>query len=193
MRAFDTHCHLGLDDRGDPREEHARAIANGVTDFVLVGIDLATSAAARDLARTLPGARWSAGLHPNDAKQFDAEWPGIAELAREPDCVALGETGLDFFRDHATREEQERSLHAHMELAREQSLPLIFHCRDAMDALLTLSSKGQLVIPARLRQLLGLQPGDRLALSLEADGLRLVPEDREKSRSARALIGTTAY
>jgi len=51
----------------------------------------------------------------------------------------------------------------------------------AMDALLTLSSKGQLVIPARLRQLLGLQPGDRLALSLEADGLRLVPEDREKA------------
>jgi len=44
-----------------------------------------------------------------------------------------------------------------------------------MDALLTLSSKGQLVIPARLRQLLGLQVGDRLALSLEADGLRLVP------------------
>jgi len=62
-----------------------------------------------------------------------------------------------------------------------------------MDALLTLSSKGQLVIPARLRQLLGLQPGDRLALSLEADGLRLVPEDREKSSSARALIGCAEY
>jgi len=62
-----------------------------------------------------------------------------------------------------------------------------------MDALLTLSSKGQLVIPARLRQLLGLQPGDRLALSLEADGMRLVPEDREKSRSVRALIGCTGY
>ena len=62
-----------------------------------------------------------------------------------------------------------------------------------MDALLTLSSKGQLVIPARLRQLFGLQPGDRLALSLEADGLRLVPEDREKSSSARALIGCSGY
>jgi AbrB family looped-hinge helix DNA binding protein len=64
---------------------------------------------------------------------------------------------------------------------------------NAMDALLTLSSKGQLVIPARLRQLLGLQPGDRLALSLEADGLLLVPEDREKSRSASALIGCSGY
>ena len=62
-----------------------------------------------------------------------------------------------------------------------------------MDALCTLSSKGQLVIPARLRQLLGLQPGDRLELSLEADGLRLVRQDRNKIRSARALIGCAGY
>ena len=62
-----------------------------------------------------------------------------------------------------------------------------------MDALLTLSSKGQLVIPSRLRQLLGLQPGDRLALSLEADGLRLVPQYRSKIHSARALIGCAGY
>ncbi len=62
-----------------------------------------------------------------------------------------------------------------------------------MDALLTLSSKGQLVIPARLRQLLGLQPGDRLALTLEADGLRLIPQDPSKSRTARAVIGCAGY
>lgn len=62
-----------------------------------------------------------------------------------------------------------------------------------MDALLTLSSKGQLVIPARLRQLLGLQAGDRLALSLEPDGLRLVPQDRQNTSSARALIGCAGY
>ena len=64
---------------------------------------------------------------------------------------------------------------------------------DVVDALLTLSSKGQLVIPARLRQLLGLQAGDRLALSLEADGLRLIPQDPSKTSSARALIGCTGY
>ncbi len=62
-----------------------------------------------------------------------------------------------------------------------------------MDALITLSSKGQLVIPARLRQLLGLQPGDRLALSLEADGLRLVPQNRDRTCSAHALIGCAGY
>ena len=62
-----------------------------------------------------------------------------------------------------------------------------------MDALLTLSSKGQLVIPARLRQLLGLQAGDRLALSLEAEGLRLIPQAPAKTRSASSLIGCTGY
>ena len=59
--------------------------------------------------------------------------------------------------------------------------------------MLTLSSKGQLVIPARLRQLLGLQAGDPLALTLEADGLRLTPQDSAKTSSARALIGCTGY
>ncbi|MBM5803205.1 MAG: AbrB/MazE/SpoVT family DNA-binding domain-containing protein [Cyanobacteria bacterium K_DeepCast_35m_m2_155] len=62
-----------------------------------------------------------------------------------------------------------------------------------MDALLTLSSKGQLVIPSRLRQLLGLRAGDRLALSLEPDGLHLVPQTQDKTASAQALIGCTGY
>ena len=62
-----------------------------------------------------------------------------------------------------------------------------------MDALLTLSSKGQLVIPARLRQLLGLRAGDRLALSLEPDGLHLAPQGPAKAASAHALIGAAHY
>ena len=62
-----------------------------------------------------------------------------------------------------------------------------------VDALLTLSSKGQLVIPARLRQLLGLRAGDRLALTLESDGLHLVPQGPAKSSSAHALIGAAHY
>ncbi|MGE3172824.1 MAG: TatD family hydrolase [Planctomycetota bacterium] len=137
-RVFDTHCHLGLDDDGDPRAEHARARAASVTDLVLVGIDLASSARARDLARTLPGARWSAGLHPNDAGRFDAEWDAIAALCGEADCRAVGETGLDYYRDRASAQDQERSLAAHLDLARRRDLPVILHCRDAMAALLEL-------------------------------------------------------
>ena len=63
----------------------------------------------------------------------------------------------------------------------------------AVDALLTLSSKGQLVIPARLRQLLGLQPGDRLELTLETDGLRLRPQAAASQASAQELIGCAGY
>lgn len=62
-----------------------------------------------------------------------------------------------------------------------------------MDALLTLSSKGQLVIPARLRQLLGLRAGDHLALSLDADGLHLVPQAPGKTASPHDLIGCVGY
>ncbi|MFO0119896.1 MAG: AbrB/MazE/SpoVT family DNA-binding domain-containing protein [Cyanobium sp.] len=62
-----------------------------------------------------------------------------------------------------------------------------------LDAHLTLSSKGQLVIPARLRQLLGLNPGDRLELSLEGDGLLLKPHGSAKATSARDRIGCAGY
>lgn len=130
MQVFDTHCHLGLDGKSPPAEEHARAIAAQVTDLLVVGIDAATSAAAQALA-VLPGVRWSAGLHPNDASRFDAEWPAIAALARAPGCSALGETGMDCFRDRTPLDQQERSLRAHLALARELDLPVVFHCRDA--------------------------------------------------------------
>lgn len=130
MHVYDTHCHLGLDGKVEPDAEHARAHQAGVTGMLVVGIDAATSAAARTLSR-LPGVRWSAGLHPNDATRFDAEWPLLVELARAPGCAAIGETGLDTFRDRTPLDQQHRSLHAHLQLARELDLPVIFHCRDA--------------------------------------------------------------
>ncbi len=130
MRVFDTHCHLGLDGKVPPADEHARAVAAGVTAMLVVGVDAPSSRAASELA-TLPGVRWSSGLHPNDSTRFDAEWPAIAALARQPGCSALGETGLDLFRDRTPLAVQERSLRAHLQLARELDLPVIFHCRDA--------------------------------------------------------------
>ena len=91
MRVFDTHCHLGLDAAGDPVAEHAHAVAAQVTDLLLVGIDAASSARVRALAGTLAGARWSAGLHPNDCGRLDADWDAIAALAQAPDCAAIGD------------------------------------------------------------------------------------------------------
>lgn len=130
MDVFDTHCHLGYDADADPRAEHARAVAAGVTGMVVVATDAASSARARELA-SLPGVRWSAGLHPNDATRFAADWPAIAALAREPGCAAIGETGLDCYRKSAPLDQQEASLRAHLALARELDLPVILHCREA--------------------------------------------------------------
>lgn len=130
MQVFDTHCHLGLDGKATPDDEHARALAAGVSGMLVVGIDARSSAEAHAMAR-LPGVRWSAGLHPNDATRFAEDWPAIAALARTPGCAALGETGMDCYRDRTPLDQQERSLRAHLALARELDLPVILHCRDA--------------------------------------------------------------
>lgn len=133
MRLYDTHCHLGLDGT-DPVAEHARAVAAGVHGMLVVGIDAATSARARELGQ-LPHVRWSTGLHPNDALRLDAEWDAIAALARDPGCAAIGETGMDTYRDRCPLEQQERSLLCHLALAHELGLPVILHCRDAFEPL----------------------------------------------------------
>lgn len=134
MQVYDSHCHIGLDGQVAPEDDHSRAVAASVGALLVVGIDAPTSQAARELAR-LPGVRWSAGLHPNDSTKFDEQWPTIDELARDPSCVAIGETGLDCFRDTTPLEQQEHSLRAHLALARELDKPVIFHCRDAFEPL----------------------------------------------------------
>ncbi|MBK8096459.1 MAG: TatD family hydrolase [Planctomycetes bacterium] len=133
---FDSHCHLGQFQDGDPVAEHARAAAAGVVRLLVVGIDAKTSAQAESLA-PLTGVGWSAGLHPNDALRLGDEWPAIEALARRPGCLAIGETGLDTFRDRCPVPQQERSLRTHLALARELDLPVILHCRDAYAPLYT--------------------------------------------------------
>ena len=134
MQVYDSHCHIGLDGKVAPDDDHSRAVAASVGALLVVGIDAPTSEAARDLSR-LPGVRWSAGLHPNDSTKFDEQWPTIDALARDKSCVAIGETGLDCFRDRTPIEQQEHSLRAHLALARELDKPVIFHCRDAFEPL----------------------------------------------------------
>lgn len=130
MAWVDTHCHLQLDDR-DPDELLARAPQ---VDWVLVpGIDAASSAAAARLSHRL-GERvsWSAGLHPHDAARWPEESSAITELAAG--AHAVGETGLDFYRDLSPRPRQEEAFRAQLRLAVELGKPAIVHCRDAFAA-----------------------------------------------------------
>ncbi len=127
MGWVDTHCHLQLDGR-DPAALLARATE---VDWVVIpGVDAASSAAARDLAHELgEPALSSAGLHPHDATLWPEQGDAIAGMVGDVDAV--GETGLDFYRNLAPREAQIRSFREQIDLALALVKPIIVHCRDA--------------------------------------------------------------
>jgi TatD DNase family protein len=128
MAWVDSHCHLQLDDR-DPGELLGRA--HEVDWLVVPGIDLESSRNARAVAQRFPNrVRWTVGLHPHDADRLSDEADALAELAGEG-ASAVGETGLDYYRDLSNRRAQRESLSYHLELARSTGLPIVVHCRDA--------------------------------------------------------------
>lgn len=127
MTWVDTHCHLQLDGR-PPAELLDRA--DEVQWVVAPGVDEASSRASIQLSNEHPGrVLATAGLHPHDADSWPEQRAAIAEMASH--VSAIGETGLDFYRELAPRDVQERSLRDHITLAVEHEKPLIVHCRDA--------------------------------------------------------------
>ena len=135
---FDTHCHLFLMD-GDPTQAVAQARLDGVAGLVCVGIDRASSLRSRELADALAGVFATAGVHPHTAADFDAAaGAAIEELVADARVVAVGETGLDYFRRLSPPEDQERAFRAHCALARESGKPLVVHTRDAWDEVLAI-------------------------------------------------------
>jgi len=129
----DTHAHVTREEFGADREQvFDRAAAAGVTRIVLVGTELESSRAAFECARGRAGVHPTAGVHPHDsAATGAAERAAIEELCARPECVAVGETGLDWFKHYAPREAQLASFRWQLRLARELDKPVIVHCRDA--------------------------------------------------------------
>jgi TatD DNase family protein len=101
--------------------------------MVCVGTDLGSSATAVEIAGRETDVWAAVGLHPHDATDRTAEWPGIVELSTADRVVAIGETGLDYFYEHSPREEQIASFRVHIQLAHERDLALVIHTRDAWD------------------------------------------------------------
>lgn len=129
----DTHCHLALMD-GSSDELVARARAAGVTTLVTVGVDLASSAECVQTAVSTPGVYATVGIHPNNAiEATEYVLPMIAALAAHPKVVAIGETGLDWFRDHCPPVRQEESFREHVRIAKDLDKALVVHVRDAHD------------------------------------------------------------
>lgn len=124
----DTHCHLFMVD--DVVGQLQRATAAGVAWVMTPGVDAASSEAARRLSEAHPGRiLWSAGLHPHDASAWSDEGDRIVEMAAAADAV--GECGLDFYRNLAPRVDQFTAFRAQLELAAALGKPAIIHCRDA--------------------------------------------------------------
>lgn len=134
----DTHCHVAFDAFDDDREEALeRARRAGVRGCLAVAVDAATASDAAALADAHPGfLAPTAGIHPNEPRVADPdEWARVRELVATGRFVAVGETGLDFYRDDVPAAAQTASLRRHLDLALEHDLPAVIHCRDAFDAM----------------------------------------------------------
>ncbi len=129
----DTHAHLhdpAFD--ADRAAVIARARAAGVAGFLNIGTDVPTAEAAVALAAAEPDIYAAVGIHPHDASAADATaLARIATLARAPRVVAIGEIGLDYYRDHSPRPAQRAALVAQLQLARAVRKPVLLHCREA--------------------------------------------------------------
>ena len=127
---FDTHLHF--DPMDDAPALLAAARAAGVTRFLLAATDLADARRYQALACAEPGVGAAVGVHPNDShKDPVADLAPFRELARMPGVVAIGEIGLDYYRDTAPKELQRKVFADFLALALETGLPAVVHCREA--------------------------------------------------------------
>jgi TatD DNase family protein len=130
---IDSHTHLASCEPPDA-ELVAAAREAGVRRMLTVGIDEASCREALGAAERFDEVWAAVGHHPNHAQTFtDATAARLAELAAHERCAAIGETGLDYFRDHAPHADQERAFLAHIDLAHATGKPLVIHTRAAED------------------------------------------------------------
>jgi TatD DNase family protein len=143
LKWFDSHCHLHLCAENSPLDATvARARAAGVDELVTMAIDPQSSIESLRIAQRYD-VFCSAGVHPNSADEYGPHTRArIEELLTEERVVAVGETGLDFYRDWSAVDVQRRSFLEHIELAHEYNKALIVHTRDSVDAALEMLRAG---------------------------------------------------
>jgi TatD DNase family protein len=144
---IDSHAHIqGKEYAGEAAAVIARAREAGVETIVTVGGagDMSSNAAAVALANSFPEVYATVGMHPHDAKGVgDEEMTGLKQLAADRKVIAIGETGLDYYYDHSPRETQRQIFSRFIHLARETSLPIVVHEREAArEAAELLNSEG---------------------------------------------------
>jgi len=140
LSIVDTHAHLDMARFGKDRAEVIdRALDSGVSTIVTVGIDLESSRKAIRLAESYSGVLAAVGFHPHEAAGVtEADIDDLARIADLPRVVAIGEAGLDFYRNRSPREAQLQVLEWQLGLAVELDLPVVIHCRQAENDMLPL-------------------------------------------------------
>jgi TatD DNase family protein len=127
---IDSHTHLFLCE-GEEAELVAAAAGAGVVRMLTVGMNTETNAEAVASTERYGAVFAAVGRHPNEATGFDdAAAAEIRELGRHEKVRAIGETGLDFYREYASADDQRRAFRAQIEIARELELPIVIHARD---------------------------------------------------------------
>lgn len=140
IRLVDSHAHLDFENFDVDRDAviHNAQLA-GITAIINIGINLETSRKAIALADQYPFLYATVGIHPHDSAQMtESNWQQLEELIAHPKVVAIGEIGLDFYRDYAPREVQRQVLLRQLELAARFQRPVVIHTRNAWPEILPL-------------------------------------------------------
>ncbi|MEQ8661149.1 MAG: TatD family hydrolase [Gammaproteobacteria bacterium] len=137
----DSHCHLPLIEEPDGGMDAvvARARAAGVSHMLCVAVDLESWPGVAAAAARYPDVSASVGVHPNtEGTVREPDVATLLELAADPNVVAIGETGLDYFRSEGNLDWQRERFRTHIRAARECGKPLVIHCRDAAPDLIAI-------------------------------------------------------
>ncbi|MFZ5650623.1 MAG: TatD family hydrolase [Bacillota bacterium] len=139
----DTHAHIDIEEfDGDREDTIQRAAENGVAAIINASFDLESSGRSVALAGRHVGVYAIVGIHPHDAGEAPQGYlDRLAEMARDPKVVALGEMGLDYYRNLSPREIQQRVFREQLALARELEMPVVIHDRDAHGDLMDIIKK----------------------------------------------------
>jgi TatD DNase family protein len=134
----DTHCHLTEDIfEKDCKQVIERALEGGIEWIVVPGMDIESSKRAIALAEEYPNVFAAVGVHPHNADGWDGDsFPALNHLAQADNVVAIGEIGLDHYRNFSSQDNQLHAFRAQLELAAKLSLPIIVHNRQATGVLI---------------------------------------------------------
>jgi len=140
---IDTHAHIDVADYDEDREAVIeRARENGVQYMVNIGCDVESSYRSMELAEQYDFIYATAGIHPHDVKSINADtYSHLRQLLLHPKVIALGEIGLDYFKNYSPQDEQRTHFRQQIQLAREMNKPIIIHSRDAKEDIIAILSE----------------------------------------------------